>query len=222
MKDIRFLPASALAFQKTVYHDDYLFDGDKVNCFCAATDGRLYVGAGFGLFYFDSDVFVKYVDILTSVTSVCCDGDTVYAASGKSVYIVRNDLQIGRLTMKDEVSALYQDAKYGVTAATRNGLYRIVGDKAESLQVDQAFGWKNTVKDGQFSVTSYANSGDGAALVGTREGLYLFSPNGAYLFGEETLPDKKVNDVFVTGDRKEIWVATDRGICRLQFESSIC
>lgn len=221
MKDIRFLPVFALSFQKTVYNDDHLFDGDKVNCFCAAPDGRLYVGAGAGLFFFDGDVFVKYVDILTSVTSVCCDGDTVYAASGKSVYIMRNDLQIGRLKIDDAMTALYRDEEYGVTTATSNDLYRVFDDKVESLQHKGAVDRIILPQADAPSVTSYANTGDGTALVGAREGLYMFTPDGAYLFGEETLPDKKVNDVFVTDDRKEIWVATDLGICRLQFESSI-
>ncbi len=221
MKDIRFLPASALSFQKTVYNDDHLFDGDKVNCFCAAPDGRLYVGAGFGLFFFDGEVFVKYVDILTSVTSVCCDGDTVYAASGKSVYIVRNDLQIGRLKMDDAVTALHRDAEYGVVLATSKELYKIVDDKIEPLQRVGAVDRIISPHTDAPSVTSYANTGDGTVLVGTREGLFMFTPEGTYLFGKETLPDQKVNDVFVADDRKEIWVATDLGICRLQFDSSI-
>ena len=222
MKDIRFLPASALSFQKTVYNDDHLFDGDKVNCFCAAPDGRLYVGAGFGLFFFDGEVFVKYVDILTSVTSVCCVGDTVYAASGKTVYIVRNDLRIGCLKIDDSVTALHRDAEYGVVLATSKELYIIVDDKIEPLQPDGAVDLIISPQKGSLSVTSFASMGDGTALVGTRVGLYMFTPEGAYLFGEETLPDQKVNDVLVTDDRKEIWVATDLGICRIQFDSSIC
>ncbi len=211
-----------MSFQKTVYNDDHLFDGDKVNCFCDAPDGRLYVGAETGLFFFDGEVFVKYVDILTSVTSVCGDGDTVYAASGKSVYIMRNDLQIGRLKINDAVTAVYRDEEYGVTAATSNGLYRIFEDKIKPLQSDGSVDRIISPQADASSVTAYANTGDGTALVGAREGLYMFTPEGAYLFGEETLPDKKVNDVFVADDRKEIWVATDLGICRLQFESSIC
>lgn len=221
MKDIRFLPIDSLSFQKTVYNDDYLFDGDTVNCFCAAPDGRLYVGAGYGLFFFDGEVFVKYVDILTSVTSVRCVGDTVYAASGKTVYIVRNDLQIGRLTMDDEVSALYQDTEYGVIIVTSEGLYRVLDGKNEPLQPDGAVDLTIPVREDALSVTSYASTGDGTALVGTIDGLYMFTPEGMYLFGKETLPDQKVNDVFVADDRKEIWVATDLGISRLQFDSSI-
>ena len=50
----------------------------------------------------------------------------------------------------------------------------------------------------------------------------MFTPGGSYQFGDETLPDGKVNDVFVTDDRKAIWVATDRGICRMQFDSAFC
>ncbi len=219
MKDIRFLPASALSFQKTVYNDDHLFDGDKGNCFCAAPDGRLYVGAGYGLFFFDGEVFVKYVDILTSVTSVCCAEETVYAASGKNVYILRNDLQIGRLTLDDDVTALYQDADYGIVAVTNNRLYSIDGDKTEPLQVDSTDHMIVPVPAEHSFVTAYAKTEKGALLLGTRESLYMFTPGGAYQFGEETLPDGKVNDVFVTDDRKEIWVATDRGICRLQFDS---
>jgi hypothetical protein len=222
MKDIRFHPGSELSFQKTVYNDAYLFDGDKVNCFCAAPDGRLYVGAGYGLFFFDGEVFVKYVDVLTSVTSVCCAEETVYAASGKNVYILRNDLQIGRLTFEDDVTALYQDADYGIIVETSNRLYSINNDKTEPLQVDLTDHSIVSVPAEHSFVTSYAKSENGAFLLGTRKGLYMFMPGGSYQFGEETLPDGRVNDVFVTADRKEIWVATDRGICRLQFDSAFC
>ena len=173
------------------------------------------------MFFFDGEVFVKYVDILTSVTSVCCVGDTVYAASGKTVYIVRNDLQIGRLTMDDEVSALYQDTESGVIIVTSDGFYRVLDGKNEPLQPDVAVDLTIPVREDALSVTSYANTGDGSVLVGTREGLFMFTPEGTYLFGKETLPDQKVNDVFVADDRKEIWAATDLGICRLQFDSSI-
>lgn len=222
MKDIRFLPGTSLSFQKTVYNDAYLFDGDKVNCFCAAPDGRLYVGAGYGLFFFDGEVFVKYVDILTSVTSVCCKGETVYAASDINVYLLRNDLQIGRLTFDDDVTALYLDAEYGIIASTSNTLYRINDDKTGPLQVDSSDHPFVPVPTEHSFITSYAKTENGTSFLGTREGLYVFTKNGAYLFGEETLPDGKVNDVFVTEDRKEIWVATDRGICRLQFDSAFC
>ncbi len=123
--------------------------------------------------------------------------------------------------MNDEVSALYQDTEYGVVIVTSEGLYRALDGKNEPLQSDGAVELTIPVREDTLSVTSYASAGDGTALVGTIDGLYMFTPDGAYLFREETLPDQKVNDVFVADDRKEIWVATDLGICRLQFDSSI-
>ena len=90
--------------EKALYNDAHGFDGDRVNALCYSPEGVLYVGAGYGLFFYEDGVFVKIVGIIDSVDALCClPGNTVLAVSGRDVYVVENNIITGRKPLPEDV-----------------------------------------------------------------------------------------------------------------------
>ena len=89
---------------QTLYNDAHGFDGDRVNALCRSPEGVLYVGGGYGLFFYDGSVFVKIVGIIDSVDALCClPGNTVLAVSGRDVYVVENNIITGKRPLPEDV-----------------------------------------------------------------------------------------------------------------------
>ena len=95
---------SFLITSETIYNDSHGFDGDRVNALCRSPEGVLYVGAGYGLFFYEDGVFVKIVGIIDSVDALCClPGNTVLAVSGRDVYVVENNIITGKRPLPEDV-----------------------------------------------------------------------------------------------------------------------
>lgn len=89
---------------QTLFNDAHGFDGDRVNALCWSPEGVLYVGAGYGLFFLDGEVFVKIVGIIDSVDALCCLPDRiVIAVSGRDVYVVKDDIITEKRTLPEDV-----------------------------------------------------------------------------------------------------------------------
>ena len=88
----------------TLFNDAHGFDGDRVNALCYSPEGVLYVGAGYGLFFFEDGVFVKIVGIIDSVDALCCLPDNiVIAVSGRDVFIVKDNIITGKKPLPEDV-----------------------------------------------------------------------------------------------------------------------
>ena len=89
---------------QTLFNDAHGFDGDSVNALCYSPEGVLYVGAGYGLFFFEDGVFVKIVGIIDPVDALCClPGGVVLAVSGRDLYVIENNIITGKRPLPEDV-----------------------------------------------------------------------------------------------------------------------
>lgn len=124
----------------TVYNDSYGLDSDIVNACDYDSDGILYCGTEQGLFFFDTDRFVKIIAVKGEVKKIYGDNSgRIFAAAGNVIYCIKNKSVLFCQDINEEIIDIEADDTGKVWMITADNLFYLE-DKLFVLLSEIEFG----------------------------------------------------------------------------------